>query len=49
MKKANKDWIGVQCEEIETCLKKKKKKQQQEKYQVVNDLNSEKQGRFSTI
>ena len=28
MKKAKEDWIGVQCEEIETCLNKKKKQQE---------------------
>ena len=49
MKKANKDWIGAQCEEIETCLKKKEKNNSKRAYQVVKDLNSEKQGRFSTI
>ena len=26
VKKAKEDWIGSQCKEIETCLKKKKKK-----------------------
>ena len=30
VKKAKEDWIGAQCEEIETYLNKKKKKKQQE-------------------
>ena len=27
VKKAKEDWIGAQCEEIETCLKKKKQQE----------------------
>ena len=46
VKKAKEDWIGAQCETIETCLIKK---QQQKAYQLVQDLTSEKQGRSSTI
>ncbi|MEW8546448.1 MAG: hypothetical protein AB2693_23265, partial [Candidatus Thiodiazotropha sp.] len=45
MKKAE-DWIGIQCEEIETCLKKSNSKRA---YQLVKDLISEKQGRSTTI
>ena len=46
MKKAKGDWIGAQCEEIETCLNKHNSKRA---YQLVKDLTSEKQGRSSTI
>ena len=46
MKKAKEDWIGAQCEEIETCLNKNNSKRA---YQLVKDLASEKQGRSSTI
>ena len=46
VKKANEDWIGAQCEEIETCLNKNNSKRT---YQLVKDLISEKQGRSSTI
>ena len=46
VKKAKEDWIGAQCEEIETCLNKKNSKRA---YQLVKDLTSEKQGRSSTI
>ena len=28
VKKANKDWIGAQCEEIEICVTKKKLQQE---------------------
>ena len=45
-KKAKEDWIGAQCEEIETCLTKNNSKRA---YQLVKDLNSEKQGSSSTI
>ena len=45
VKKA-KNWIGAQCEEIETCLNKNNSKRA---YQLVKDLTSEKQGRSSTI
>ena len=45
-KKAKEDWIGAQCEEIETCLNKNNSKRA---YQLVKDLTSEKQGRSSTI
>ena len=40
------DWIGAQCEEIETCLKQNR---QQESISAGEDLTSEKQGRSSTI
>ena len=43
VKKAKEDWIGAQCEEIETCLNKNDKRA----YKLVKDLISEKQGRFS--
>ena len=46
VKKAKEDWIGAQCEEIETCLNKNNSKRA---YQLVQDLTSEKQGRSSTI
>ena len=44
--KAKEDWIGAQCEEIETCLNKNNSKRA---YQLMKDLTSEKQGRSSTI
>ena len=37
MKKAKEDWIGAQCEEIETCLNKNNSKRA---YQLVKDLTS---------
>ena len=46
VKKTKEDWIGAQCEEIETCLNKNNRKRA---YQLVKDLTSEKQGRSSTI
>ena len=46
VKKAKEDWIGAQCEEIETCLNKNNSKRA---YQLMKDLTSEKQGRSSTI
>ena len=39
VKKAKEDWIGAQCEEIETCLNKNNSKRA---YQLVKDLTSEK-------
>ena len=39
VKKAKKDWICAQCEEIETCLNKNNSKRA---YQLVKDLSSEK-------
>ena len=45
-KKAKEDWIGAQCEEIESCLNKNNRKRA---YQLVKDLTSEKQGRSSAI
>ena len=42
VKKAKADWIGAQCEEIETCLNKNNSKRA---YQLVKGLTSEKQGR----
>ena len=46
VKKAKEDWIGAQCEEIETCLNKNNSKRA---YQLMKDLTSEKQVRSSTI
>ena len=46
VKKAKEDWIGAQCEEIETCLNKNNSKRA---YQLVKDLTSEAEGRSSTI
>ena len=46
VKKANGDWIGAQCEEIETCLNKNSNKRA---YQLVKYLTSEKQERSSSI
>ena len=46
VKKAKEDWIGAQCEEIETCINKNNSKRA---YQLVKDLTSEKQGRSSAI
>ena len=46
VKKAKEDWIGAQCEEIETCLNKNNSKRA---YQLVKNLTSEKQGRSSAI
>ena len=46
VKKAKEDWIGGQCEEIETCLNKNNSKRA---YQLVKDLTAEKQGRSSNI
>ena len=46
VKKAKEDWIGAQCEEIETCLNKNNSKKA---YQLVKDLTSENQGRSSNI
>ena len=46
MKKAKEDWIGAQCEEIETFLNKNNSKTA---YQLVKDLTSEIQGSSSII
>ena len=46
VKKAKEDWIGAQCEEIETFLNKNKSKRA---YQLELDLTSEKRGRSATI
>ena len=46
MKKAKEDWIGTQCEGIETCLNQNNSKRA---YQLAKDLTSEKQCRPSTI
>ena len=45
MKTAKEDWIGAQCEEVETCLSK----HNSNAYQLAKALTSEKQGRSSTI
>ena len=39
VKKAKEDYIGAQCEEIETCLNKNNSKRA---YQLVKELTSEK-------
>ena len=44
--KTKEDWIGAQCEEIETCLNKNNNKRA---YQLVKDLTAEKEGRSSAI
>ena len=41
VKKAKEDWMGSQCEEIETCLNKNNSKRA---YQLVKNLTLEKQG-----
>ena len=46
VKKVKEDWIGAQCEDIETCLNKNNSMRA---YQLVKDLTSEKQRRSSTI
>ena len=46
VKNAKEDWIGAQCEEIETCLSKNYSKSV---HQMLKDITSEKQGRSSTI
>ena len=40
VEKAKEDWIGAQCEQIETCLNKNNSRGA---YQLVKDLTSEKQ------
>ena len=45
MKKAKEDWIGGQCEEIETPEQNNSKRA----YQLVKDLTSEKHGISTTI
>ena len=40
VRKEKKDWIGTQFEEVETCLNKNNSKKA---YQLVKELNSEKQ------
>ena len=49
VKKAKENWIGTQCKEIETCLKKNPQNNSNRAYQLEKDLTSEKQGRSSTI
>ena len=39
-------WIQGQCQEVETCLRKNNSKKA---YQLVKDLTTEKQGKFTTI
>ena len=46
VKKAKENWIGAQCEEVETYLNKNNSKRA---YQLVKDLTLEKQGRSSAI
>ena len=46
MNQAKEDWIGAQCDEIETCLNKINSKRA---YQLVKDLTLEKQGRSLII
>ena len=45
LKKAEEDWIDIQCKEIDACLNKNNSKKT---YQPVKDLTSEKQVRFTT-
>ena len=46
VKQVKEDWIGSQCQEIETCLNKNNSKRA---YQLVKDITLEKQSRYSTI
>ena len=46
MKKANENWIGEQCSEIEENLRKNNSKRS---YQLVKDLTTVKQGKASTV
>ena len=46
LKKANEDWIDTQCEKIDACPNKNNSKIA---YQLVKDLTSEKQDRFTTF
>ena len=46
VKKAKEDWIGTQCEAIETCLNKNNSHRAN---QLEKDLTSEKEGRSSTV
>lgn len=46
VKKAKEHWIGIQCEETETCLSKNNSKRANGQ---VKNLTSDNQGRCSTI
>ena len=46
VKKAKEDWIGAQCQEIETYLNKNKNNSA---YLLVKDLTSKKQGRSVNV
>ena len=46
MKMAKETWLQGQCHEVEACLRKNNSK---EAYQLVKDLTTEKQGKFTTI
>ena len=46
MKKANENWIGEQCSEIEENLRKNNSRRS---YQLVKDLTTVKQGKASTV
>ena len=46
IKKAQENWIGERCSEIEENLKKNNSKRA---YQLVNDLTTVKQGKATTV
>ena len=46
MKMAKETWIQGQCQEVEACLRKNNSKKA---YQLVKDLTTEKQGKFTVI
>ena len=46
MKIAKETWIQGQCKEVEACLRKNISKKA---YQLVKDLATRKQGKFTTI
>ena len=46
MKKANENWIGEQCSEIEENLRKNNSKRA---YELVKDLTTVKQGKVTTV
>ena len=46
MKMAKETWIQGQCQEVEACLRKNNSKKA---YQLIKDLTTEKQGKFTAI
>ena len=46
MEKANENWIGEQCSEIEENLRKHNSKRE---YQLVKELTTVKQGKATTV